>query len=106
MRRCLIALLLTLCPTLLPAQSLPDTPSARAFAELDIQTRMLDVPLTGDADIDFVRHMIPQHQRSIEMAELVLEHGHNPEVRAMAEALIETRRPQLDAMLVWLARFE
>ena len=106
MHRCFLALFLTLCPSFALAQDVPDTPSGRAFAELDTQTRMLDVPLTGDADIDFVRHMIPQHQRAIEMAELVLEHGHNPEVRAMAETLIATRRPQLDAMLLWLARFE
>lgn len=85
----------------------PDTPSGQAMAAIDMQAaEMLDVPLTGDADLDFVRAMVPQHQRAIELAEVVLTHGYSPEVRAMAEEVIATRRPQLEEMLVWLARHE
>ncbi|WP_068304308.1 DUF305 domain-containing protein [Pararhodobacter sp. CCB-MM2] len=104
MFRLLAALTLLATPT--QAQT-PNTPSGQAMAAIDMQAaEMLDVPLTGDADLDFVRAMVPQHQRAIELAEVVLTHGYSPEVRAMAEEVIATRRPQLEEMLVWLARHE
>lgn len=85
----------------------PDTPSAQAMTAIDTQIGdLLDVPLSGDADIDFVRAMVPQQQRAIELAEVVLEHGYSPEVRAMAEAVLASRQAELELMLIWLARHE
>ena len=48
----------------------------------------MDIALGGDADVDFVRSMIPHHQGAIDMAKVVLKHGQDLQVHKLAEGLI------------------
>jgi uncharacterized protein (DUF305 family) len=61
------------------------------------------IEFTGNADVDFIRGMIPHHQGAVEMAQIVLEHGSDPEVKKLAEAVIAAQEAEIKWMQDWLA---
>lgn len=64
-------------------------------------TKMMDgmaVKPTGDVDRDFVAMMVPHHQGAIDMAVAVLRHGHNEQLRRLAQEIIVTQQEEIAAM--------
>jgi hypothetical protein len=57
-----------------------------------------------DPDQAFVRGMIAHHRAAVEMAQIQLQHGRDPEQRRMAQAIIDTQQREIDAMNAWLKR--
>ncbi|PMB03919.1 DUF305 domain-containing protein [Fischerella thermalis CCMEE 5273] len=54
-----------------------------------------------EVDKPFIEMMIPHHQSAIEMAEITLSRSQNPEVRKLAESIIEEQTREIEQMRTW-----
>ncbi|PKG47893.1 CopM family metallochaperone [Halomonas sp. MES3-P3E] len=59
---------------------------------------------TGNPDVDFAQGMIPHHEGAIAMAEIVLEHGEDDEIRQLAEEIIAAQESEIAFLKAWLKR--
>ncbi|EGJ19626.1 hypothetical protein RSWS8N_15739 [Cereibacter sphaeroides WS8N] len=75
----------------------------------NVRKMMISMPamhegmMMEDADVAFACGMIAHHQGAIDMAEVLLEHGDDPQMRALAEEIIAAQGPEIERMTAWLA---
>lgn len=82
-----------------------ESPATKAFMQANAEMHgAMAIEFTGNADVDFIKGMIPHHQGAVEMARIVLDHGSDPEVRKLAEAVIAAQEAEIAWMTEWLAR--
>jgi len=64
----------------------------------------MDIAFTGNADVDFVKGMIPQHEGAVDMAKTVLAFGKDPEIRKLAEEIVQAQECEIAMMKAWIAK--
>ena len=83
------------------AGSRSDKAYAAAMASM---MRDMNAKPTGDADRDFVTMMLPHHQGAVEMAGVELRYGKDPQLLALARAIIAAQEKEIAAMREWQAK--
>jgi uncharacterized protein (DUF305 family) len=69
-----------------------------------MQREMANVQITGDPDQDFVAMMLPHHSGAIDMAKVELRYGTDPEMRRLAQSIIDGQGKERAMMLAWQAK--
>jgi hypothetical protein len=88
-----------------PRAASPAAPGAVEYqAAHHKMMQSMDLPYTGDPDVDFRVHMIPHHQGAIDMARVALRRANDPWTRQMAEGVIVEQQREIAEMQQWLAR--
>jgi uncharacterized protein (DUF305 family) len=64
----------------------------------------MEIKPTGDVDHDFVDMMVAHHQGAIDMAQAELRHGHNEQLRRIAQEIIVTQQQEIAAMRLALGQ--
>ena len=88
-----------------PARRVQEPASTREFRAANARMhRDMGIPFTGNADRDFAAGMIAHHQGAIDMAQVVLRHGGDPEMRALAENIIRAQQTEIAQLRAFLDR--
>ncbi|HTZ70895.1 MAG TPA: DUF305 domain-containing protein [Acetobacteraceae bacterium] len=61
-------------------------------------------PYTGDADHDFVTHMMAHHQGAIDMCQVELKYGSDAKIKALCDRIITAQTSEIHLMQAWLAK--
>ncbi|GAB5099692.1 MULTISPECIES: DUF305 domain-containing protein [unclassified Caballeronia] len=122
--RTLLALLISLCSATAMAQTAAPahdsmhgmhmseaTPNAAGSsstadfqaADKSMMSGMSDIQYSGDADRDFVAHMIPHHEGAVEMAKVELKYGKDAKLRKLAKDIVAAQEKEIRFMKQWLA---
>lgn len=120
--RCLLPLLLGASMTAIsfsaPAQTTATQPNqpamnseaAKSGMPMDMRGSMMDMRKSmdamkpsGDIDYDFAAMMRVHHQGAVDMAELELKKGQDPEMKQMAKEIIAAQKKEIAKFDEWLA---
>lgn len=80
-------------------------PSSLAFHGINMKMHSaMNITYTGNADVDFVKGMIPHHAGAVDMAKVVLAFGKDPELKKLAESIIAAQESEIALMQNWLQK--
>jgi uncharacterized protein (DUF305 family) len=84
-------------------ESMPEHVRENMERMMTTMPAMHDGMMNEDPDVAFACGMIAHHQGAIDMAEVLLEHGDDDDMRALAEEIIAAQEAEIEQMTTWLA---
>lgn len=84
-------------------------PAALAQADMkgmmkDNNEKMAAMQMSGNTDVDFAMMMRIHHQGAIQMAEMELKNGKDPQMRKMAEKIVAAQKKEIAEIDKFLAK--
>jgi uncharacterized protein (DUF305 family) len=81
----------------------PPTPATRAYMNAALQMhRDMAVPYTDSADKDFAATLKAHHTGAVALAEVELKYGTDPQMRQLAQQVIEARKREIALIDAWV----
>ena len=68
----------------------------------DKMHKAMSIRFSNDADVDFIKGMIPHHRGAIDMAKVVLQYGKNDQTKKWAQDIIREQQREIGEMEAWL----
>ena len=85
--------------------SMSSAPWARAYdAANALMHQGMTITYSENPDLDFARAMLAHHQGAVAMAQIQLQHGTDPEMRALAQAIIDAQAAEIAQMQAFIAK--
>ncbi len=79
-------------------------PDAMKQSMMGGMVAMQKMPMSGDTDKDFAVMMKIHHQGALDMAQVELDQGKSPEMKAMAKSIIAAQKKEIAQFDRWLAK--
>jgi len=69
-----------------------------------MESSMRNMKMTNNIDHDFATMMIPHHESAIDMAEAILKHGKDQEIKSIAEKIKADSQKEIGEFKDWLTQ--
>ena len=66
--------------------------------------KMESMKMSGDVDKDFAMMMKMHHQQALDMAQIEIDQGKSPEMKAMAKKIIALQKKEISELDSWLSK--
>jgi uncharacterized protein (DUF305 family) len=73
---------------------------------MNMQQQMDSVKASGDTDYDFALMMRIHHQGAVDMAQMELDKGKDPQLQAMAKEIIAAQKKEIAQFDQWIAEYK
>ena len=85
---------------------LPQSPESAKANDQAMATMMKNMTgkYTGNADVDFVKGMIPHHQGAIDMAKVALQYAKDSVLLKLANDIVTAQQNEISFMTEWLKK--
>jgi uncharacterized protein (DUF305 family) len=83
----------------------PSDPASTKGYKSAMRDAMQAMPkFSGDADVDFMKHMRPHHQAAIDMAKVLLANGKDAETKKLAQEIVTAQEKEITTIDAWLKK--